>query len=79
MSLSTKHDIKDVKLRAVIDDLEGETVKGKAGNFEAKSSITKKDTAKLKEGVRYIDTVNKRIVVKIGGKLYGFAGTELED
>ena len=77
MSLSTRHNIEDPKLRAVIDDIEKETNVGKAGNFEAKSSITKKDTAKLKEGVRYIDTVNKRIVVKIGGKLYGFAGTEI--
>ena len=78
MSLSTKHNIEDPKLRAVIEDLEGETDKGKAGNFEIKGrAITKNDTAKLKEGVRYIDTKNKRAVMKIEGKLYGFDGYEI--
>ena len=78
MSLSTRHNIEDPKLRAVIDDIEKETNVGKGGNFEVKGgAITKNDTAKLKEGVRYIDTKNKRMVIKIGGKLYGFAGTEI--
>ena len=78
MSLSTKHNIEDPKLRAVINDIEKETETGKGGNFKIESKgITKKDNSKLKEGIRYIDTKNKRIVIKIKGKLYGFNGTEI--
>lgn len=76
-SILNKHKIEDRNTKEAVRAVEQLANEGKKGNFVIKDAISKSDTGKLDEGVRYIDKKNKRTVVKIDGQLYYSNLTEL--
>jgi len=76
--ITQQYKIPDKQLKAAIDGVEQLAQAGKNGNFEViKGEIRKDDYRKFDEGKRYIDEKNKRIVFRIGNKLYHSSLTEL--
>ena len=71
MSLLSKFKIEDKNTEQAFKAIEKLAQQGIAGNFEKRDSLTQRDASTLKDGVRYIDEKNNRIVFKINGKLMG--------
>jgi cell division protein FtsB len=74
---TTKYKITDKETKLALDHIEKKAEEGKNGNYEMKENIKKTDVNKLTTGKRYIDTVNKRIVIRIGSALFYSTLTEL--
>lgn len=78
MGIESKYNIKDAGTVQALNEIMKTAEQGQKGNFEiVNKGLSKSDAGSLQEGKRYIDTANKRTVVKIGNKLYYSDLTEL--
>lgn len=66
--ISSKYNIKDPEVKRAIDEIERLLIEATAGRD--KGRVTQSDIAGVSEKSVTVDEQNKRLVVRIGGKLY---------